>query len=41
MYVEAKNNSIELAKKMKTDNEPIENIVKNTGLSKAEIEGLI
>jgi hypothetical protein len=40
MYVEAKNNSIELAKKMKTDNEPIENIVKNTGLSKAEIEDL-
>jgi hypothetical protein len=26
---------------MKKDNEPIENIVKNTGLSKAEIEGLI
>jgi hypothetical protein len=40
MYVEAKNNSIALAKKMKKDNEPIENIVKNTGLSKAEIEDL-
>jgi hypothetical protein len=40
MYVEAKNNSLALAKKMKKEHEPIENIVKNTGLSKEEIEDL-
>jgi hypothetical protein len=40
MYVEAKNNSLALAKKMKMDGEPIENIMKNTGLSKVEIENL-